>query len=144
VDAPLAVEMGLNEPQTFSGLQLHLTPAFALSLETITDNVTVLPSAMESESGPDDRETEMATGVGAPPQPDKSAPASTARKIHLGFICSSIRQKCSAYRADYGAACPARQCTGAHLSLTSQAIDCMWLLKANRHVGTVVNSPGGC
>jgi TolB-like protein/DNA-binding winged helix-turn-helix (wHTH) protein len=49
--------------------------------------------------------------------------------------------------ADYGAAYAARQCTGAHLSLTDQAVDSVWVLIANRHVGTVVSSPGrmlGC
>jgi hypothetical protein len=102
VDAPLAVEMGLNEPQMFAGVQLQLTPALALSFETITERVTVPPSGMESDSGPDDRETEMATGVGVgvPPQPGKSALTKITRKIRFRSICGSVRQKCSPNRGE--------------------------------------------
>jgi len=49
--APLAVETGLNEPQAELGVQLQLTPAPAVSLETVAATLAVPPGGSEEGGG---------------------------------------------------------------------------------------------
>src|SRR5258706_7465170 len=49
--APLAVETGLKEPQVALGVQLQLTPALAVSLETVAATLAVPPAGSEDGGG---------------------------------------------------------------------------------------------
>jgi len=49
--APLAVETGLNEPHAELGVQLQLTPAPAVSLETVAATLAVPPGGSEEGGG---------------------------------------------------------------------------------------------
>jgi hypothetical protein len=49
--APLAVEAGLNEPHAELGVQLQLTPAPAVSLETVAARLAVPPAGIEEGGG---------------------------------------------------------------------------------------------
>jgi hypothetical protein len=49
--APLAVETGLKEPQVELGVQLQLTPALAVSLETVAATLAVPPAGSEDGGG---------------------------------------------------------------------------------------------
>jgi hypothetical protein len=49
--APLNVETGLNEPQLELGVQLQLTPAPAVSLETVAATLAVPPAGIEEGGG---------------------------------------------------------------------------------------------
>jgi hypothetical protein len=49
--APLAVETGLNEPHAELGVQLQLTPAPAVSLETVAATLAVPPAGSEEGGG---------------------------------------------------------------------------------------------
>jgi hypothetical protein len=49
--APLIVETGLKEPQAELGVQLQLTPAPAVSLETVAATLAVPPAASEVGGG---------------------------------------------------------------------------------------------
>src|SRR5437667_10977638 len=61
--APLAVEVGVNEPQAGGlGVQLHCTPAAAESLVTVAATLAVPPPASEVGGGVD-RVTTMPTIV---------------------------------------------------------------------------------
>ena len=51
VFAPLIVETGLNEPQAELGVQLQLTPAPAVSLETVAATFAVPPAGSEEGGG---------------------------------------------------------------------------------------------
>ena len=73
VAAPLAVCVGLNEPQEAAGAQDQSTPALELSFETVSVRVAVAP--VVSDAGLPLMEPVIAGGVGGgallepPPQP---------------------------------------------------------------------------
>jgi len=77
--APLIVETGLNEPQVELGVQLQLTPAPAVSLETVAATLAVPPAASE-EGGEVVIVTMIDVGPGSwatTPQPERATVATT-------------------------------------------------------------------
>ena len=77
----------MNEPHTLAGVQLQVTPALALSLETVADTGALPPGWMDG-GGIVERTTEMGCGPGwgpgpeelPPPQPDRYASARMIKK----------------------------------------------------------------
>lgn len=57
VELPVSVEVGLNVPHAPAGVQLHVTPALALSLVTVADTPTLPPTVMAA--GGSDRKFTM-------------------------------------------------------------------------------------
>jgi len=49
--AALAVDTGLNDPQVPAGLQLQVTPAAAVSLETVAETLAVPPATIAEGGG---------------------------------------------------------------------------------------------
>jgi hypothetical protein len=106
VVAPLAVEVGLKLPQAPAGVQLQVTPAFVLSLDTVAETLLVAPNVIVAEGA-----VANATEIGwvpppedepPPPQPDRIAMASVARMS--GFLITVLPQIKSVFRRPTGLA----------------------------------------
>ena len=85
--AALAVDVGLNVPQVPAGVQLQVTPAALVSLETVAATLAVPPAAMV-EGGAVEMTTAMGCGLGAgdEPQPFRKATARIPKKRKLRFM----------------------------------------------------------
>jgi hypothetical protein len=83
------VDVGLNDPQVPAGVQLQVTPAALVSLETVAATLAVPPAAMV-EGGAVEMTTAMGCGPGpgeaAEPQPCRKARARIPRKRKLRFM----------------------------------------------------------
>ena len=85
VAAPLAVDVGLKLPQVPAGVQLHVTPLAAESLDTVTDKLVVAPNAMFAGGA-----VEKLTEIGCVPPPEEPPPQPVTTKITATVVRMSV------------------------------------------------------
>jgi len=98
VGALLAVEVGLNVPQVFAGVQLQLTPLFAESLET-TAVMGVVPPIARAVGGVGLNATEIGPGgvEEPPPHPLSAIAETTSKRANLPFMCRHLKRRASRF-----------------------------------------------
>jgi hypothetical protein len=85
VAAPLAVDVGLKLPQVPAGVQLHVTPLAAESLDTVTDKLVVAPNAMFAGGA-----AEKLTEIACVPPPEEPPPQPVTTKITATVVRMSV------------------------------------------------------